>query len=390
MFRPYILAAILAVKFISPALSAEDGPQSAPVDPEDIEELTAGWERYQELMENKSWPAALDELARLVDIADFALPEDDSRVPILALNYAMMLERLNYDREADAAFVKARKKFEAIYETDSPEMVQLLFAEGDRLARPGTPTAQKSKYRDALNIQKQATGENSVEYAKALEEAGKRIMDLSKSDNGGRFLRHALKIYQEQLGHDDIVTADANITMARLYIGKGVFHMAEKYLLAALEGYDINTEVGRKRNIETRRYLVRAYEGNNRSESSVEHLAQLAYLLGDEQNSGPVLIARYPPDYPDGLREEGIEGSVTFRFDVGADGRVWSPQVTNVDGAEEFIDPALYALQQYRFAPAIADGEIQPYEGLEIDVVFSISPPRTTQLMERRGVPNNW
>jgi TonB family protein len=60
------------------------------------------------------------------------------------------------------------------------------------------------------------------------------------------------------------------------------------------------------------------------------------------------------PDYPDVARWAGIEGDVTLRIFIGADGTVRS--IVPVSGPPVLARAAMRALEQWRYAPALVDG----------------------------------
>lgn len=80
---------------------------------------------------------------------------------------------------------------------------------------------------------------------------------------------------------------------------------------------------------------------------------------GDRDNAAaarpsvpPRLIAGAVPDYPDGLRRQGIEGAVRVRVVVGSDGSVESATVASSSGYAEMDAAAVAAVYRYRFSAA--------------------------------------
>lgn len=81
-----------------------------------------------------------------------------------------------------------------------------------------------------------------------------------------------------------------------------------------------------------------------------------AYKL-DELNQVPRLLYSEPSVYPYSAKEEGIEGQVVLGFVVGADGYVHEPQVLEAEPEGVFEEAALDAIIEYRFEPAVKNGE---------------------------------
>ncbi len=80
------------------------------------------------------------------------------------------------------------------------------------------------------------------------------------------------------------------------------------------------------------------------------HAAEAAF---DEK---PVPLKTPPPKYPSQMRSEGVEGMVAVRVFIAVDGSVKSCEVAK-SNRPEFEQPALEAVQKWKFKPAKKDGE---------------------------------
>jgi len=72
----------------------------------------------------------------------------------------------------------------------------------------------------------------------------------------------------------------------------------------------------------------------------------------------PTLIHRVIPVYPAQARTQKVEGSVVLSVVVGEDGMPRDIQVA--DGPNLLVQPALEAIRQWRFRPALLDGKVVP------------------------------
>jgi TonB family protein len=66
------------------------------------------------------------------------------------------------------------------------------------------------------------------------------------------------------------------------------------------------------------------------------------------------LTTRVTPDYPDVARQAGVEGTVTLRVEIGADGSV--QDIEPVSGPPLLERAATEAVAQWRYAPTLVDG----------------------------------
>ncbi|HXW75876.1 MAG TPA: energy transducer TonB [Candidatus Eremiobacteraceae bacterium] len=65
---------------------------------------------------------------------------------------------------------------------------------------------------------------------------------------------------------------------------------------------------------------------------------------------------RVTPDYPDLARDQNVQGDVTVRISVGADGSVLAAEVVTSSGSAALDRAALAAARASRFKPPTANG----------------------------------
>ncbi len=75
----------------------------------------------------------------------------------------------------------------------------------------------------------------------------------------------------------------------------------------------------------------------------------------DKLDRVPRAVAQPSPTYPEMLRREGVNGSVTVEFVVGTDGRVVQAEAVKWD-RREFVEPAVRAVWRWRFEPGTQHG----------------------------------
>jgi len=74
------------------------------------------------------------------------------------------------------------------------------------------------------------------------------------------------------------------------------------------------------------------------------------------------LIRQVRPNYPDELKQLGVEGTVVVRAIIGKDGTVLSPRVVNTEVDPRLAEVALDAVRQWLYEPTLLNG--QPVEAL--------------------------
>lgn len=71
----------------------------------------------------------------------------------------------------------------------------------------------------------------------------------------------------------------------------------------------------------------------------------------------PRYMQDFQPDYPTNLQRLDLEGSVTVRVKIGADGKVKAVQMVSASHEDFFKATERQALRRWRFKPATRDGE---------------------------------
>jgi protein TonB len=70
----------------------------------------------------------------------------------------------------------------------------------------------------------------------------------------------------------------------------------------------------------------------------------------------PRVLAMFQPDYPGAMVRQGMEGKVTVRVTIGADGRVIDVERLSATDEAFWLATQRHALRKWRFRPATRDG----------------------------------
>ena len=98
--------------------------------------------------------------------------------------------------------------------------------------------------------------------------------------------------------------------------------------------------------------------------------ANLTFGAGNDRDAVPEV--RVNPDYPPGARARRVEGWVTVRFDVGADGSTENIQVVAAQPEGVFEQATKQAVAGWKYSPKIEDGKRVERKGLEVRLKFSL------------------
>lgn len=100
--------------------------------------------------------------------------------------------------------------------------------------------------------------------------------------------------------------------------------------------------------------------------------------------TAPVPVHTVAPEYPLEMRRDGIEGVVHVLCRIDVTGKLQSAEVARSSG-DSFIQPALAAVRQWRFKPALRDGVPVEME-VTIPIRFAFNPGERAPSARRDGV----
>ncbi len=98
--------------------------------------------------------------------------------------------------------------------------------------------------------------------------------------------------------------------------------------------------------------------------------ASLGFGAGADRDAVPQV--RIEPEYPPGARARRIEGWVTVRFDVAADGSTRNIVVVESKPARLFDRETLRAVGGWKYSPKIQDGKPVERKGIQMRIVFEL------------------
>jgi protein TonB len=84
-------------------------------------------------------------------------------------------------------------------------------------------------------------------------------------------------------------------------------------------------------------------------------LPQVSLAEGPEYDVRPTPLKTPPPDYPPGLKRDGVAGVVVVKVLIDETGAVAECKVSKSTNSE-FDQPALEAVKKWKFKPALKDG----------------------------------
>ncbi len=135
----------------------------------------------------------------------------------------------------------------------------------------------------------------------------------------------------------------------------------------------LNDRIATPRDNLARQLIIEPRAGAERARDVFLAAVCALALLGCASADRPLqLISGAGQEYPLAALEQGIEGFVVVRYDVGVDGQVNGARVVSSQPPGVFDDAALRAVRSWRFNAPLVDGERQPATGLQSTLTFKL------------------
>jgi len=273
----------------------------------------------------------------------------------LLLNAADMLANAVPPKDVIPVLRRYTDKVEARAGKDTPALIPLVRATAVMQARAGEFSDARLLYDRVVAMAENAQGTGSSAHVQALVDASNHARIAMGTLDGKRYLETARRA-TANLPADDAVRLWVDLELAKIDLESAKWQEAEDgytALLRRLEGTTDPVKQNLLRNVYGQ--LGFLYGARGRGEEVEKLIQASARLPYPEGNPVPLIGAKAePPPY---AREWGAEGSATFTFAVGPDGRVRDPRLVSFTGNPQFQHNALKALRDWRYQPKLVDGK---------------------------------
>lgn len=345
---------------------------------EDKAEFKRLYAQFNDLYENTVDTAPLIEVGeKLYKLAPKAYGENHNNTAVVTYNLASI-----YDEKGKSGRNDDEKKAIKLYKE--------FFKISDKLdvAKDRAYLKQYIQYVTAIvNVEHVSSRSGDIKkissLAKALEltpmeranyhfstaflyfKAGRRSASLSNFED-------AISIYEQEKGPDYIQIGQSLFWMAKIEMAKKKRETAESHFLKVLDIYNKNGLSDHEVNLSTHAFLVTLYEDMGQSEQSTKHCVAIGMERKKEFDIFEEPIYRKPPKYPSSAARLGKEAKVLVEFTVDKDGITRDIKIVESDNSS-FNNNTIKAVEKFRFAPRVEDGELVETHGVRNMIQFVLT-----------------
>lgn len=260
---------------------------------------------------------------------------------------------------------------EAAYGKDALELIPVLMALGDVSGKPFKPSRQVIYYNRALKITQVQSPEDKVKYADLSLEAGRNILQSSKSRGAKSYIETAYQIYLEKFGTSHLSTALAGLALGEFYSANMNHEKAEEYLLRSLNTFTSDPTY-RTPELRARTVLTALYEYWNKRDKATEQVLAISRISSGTSTQEMMPVYRVNPDYPSEAVSKGSDGWVILDFTVDETGQVRDVVVEDSEGHPLFKDAATTAINKWRYVPRFENGKPVDTPHIKAKLTFEV------------------
>ena len=293
-----------------------------------------------------------------------------------AYSHAIVAINLGSGYSRSDAIGFAKEIFDAAIEaTDrrSPDnqavLGELYLQRGHNVNRSLTPTssAEHGDYREALEYFEDA-GKTPLELAEINLQIAAVIEEEVAADGAKRYYENALDLLDEEGENNFFLKGKIWLALGKLELAKGDEDDAIDYFLEAISNFQSDSsDDAYLQEVLARANLIQAYIEDREPELAQLEIERINY--SDAVTMGFVNGALYraQPEYPYVARSTGAEATINLIFTVTTAGSVedisvFNYQISDARYLDDFVESAIEALEQFRFAPKWVDGVPVAYE----------------------------
>ncbi len=322
------------------------------------------YSQYKSLFHQGKYVSSLPYVEQALELSKAVSGAKSKTTVILSHDYGINLLRAGKAKEASDVLSDTVDLYKEVYGSQAPELIGLYVDLSDARRTADYKSKWYKLHELALSIAKKVHGKNSAEYGMLLVDLG-HIELINQAQNGERKIRRGYKILKDlDIPHPDMCRVE--FIMGKLELGHRRYMDARTHLESSLLAMN-EERVGPDFEQTARAFLVEALENLGESELATEHLLVIGRKQAEAgiSNLKPLFLKK--PNFPENVIKQQTgtnidvkkmnEGTVVLEFDVDEKGFTRNIRVKMLDGPKDFVEPAIEAVKQYRFAPRFVDGK---------------------------------
>ncbi len=326
------------------------------------DEFRSAYAAYRAAVHGGNRRDAVVHAQRSLDLGRELYGEANPRTAALALNLGNALLADARIGEAWEILRATLRAYERLYPQDARELIDPLIARGD---------ADNERFKSP-HLSRAHFGDPSEELVALNTHIGARLLE-ARHLRAGVYLLSAVKGVDGLYGRDDPRAYGPLFQLARYYEARGKYGQAERLLEGIIEVLAARPEThGSIAELSARALLVDVLQRQDRAAEATRHCVAIGAAIPWSGGHDPKPIYAVRPDYPIPAWHGRKEGYVLLEFRIDPDGFVRAPKVIERQGPRSFARKGIEAIEQWRYAPKVVNGEPVLSEPVHARITFEV------------------
>lgn len=336
-------------------------------------DFNAAYREYTALAEAGKFAEAVGPAEKAYELGVEILGAENEQVGMLATNLGMVLFQSEQYKRAIKWTKTAIKIFEASYGKHDPRLIGNWLDLATIYDKAIMPDEEQRAFRKALKVTEENGREYDLHRAEILMKLGMARHFSHEVDMGDPQFKAAEQIYSARVGPTHIKTGEAVFWRGKTRLAQQRYRSAEPHFVKALEIFEQTPDAPSQFTLTAHAFLVQVYEEMGDDEKSTEHCIAAGRIQNRDPDDDYEPLYRLHPEYPYAEMVNNDEGEVVVEFTITAQGRTRDAKVVSSKGGRLFEKSALEALEKWRYAPTVRDGEPVETSGVQTLLTFRLT-----------------
>ncbi len=174
-----------------------------------------------------------------------------------------------------------------------------------------------------------------------------------------------------QVGEEDLRTLEIRFMLAKYASAKNKKNTAIEYYEQVVSTVASAIDTSHPYELASHASLVDLYERKGQSDKATEHCLAIGRMKPWNDDIDPIPLYRKDPKYPVSMARRSRDGSVELEFVISSFGFVENISVLT-STHDDFTKSAIEALEKWRYAPKIIEGQAVKSENQKVRLDFTI------------------
>ena len=360
MKKTLTLILALSLNFVNGAIAQEQNEQ---------EIVANAAAKFFGLSSQEKWAEAKPFAQQAYELGQTIYSESDPLFGTIAYQLGTVQVALK-EPSALVPLTQAKINYEQNQGADSASLIPVLSELASAHILSNNSEEAETHINRALEIASKEYGSNSTLIADLSGRTGKEFKTIGNYKLALELQKQAYSIYLGVFGPSSAKTGEAAYEVSESSRLDGNITAQASFLRKTVDTFSTPLKATSEfeRTVHTK--FAQAYHALGKPKRATKNVLALAYSNPSDEPQAPVLLVKSNANYQGRVDNENLDGFVSLKYDVDANGFVKNAELLEADVDRKLINLAIKTLNNYRYIPATSNGKTVETSGLETKITF--------------------